>query len=160
MRILIVEDDPGIVLVYEKKLALLLKAFPDAVKTFATTLAEARRIAAEVPYQDVIVLDLTLPGTDWEETVAAVPELSMNSALFIVTGQPEEKVRAMLSNPDIEVLHKTPELFFGNSFLEAIARVLNRRTEKSTARIYGNLQAMKEYIAEAAAADATTPPSP
>ncbi len=154
MRILIVEDDPGIVLVYQRKLETLLKAFPEAVTTFATTLAEAKHIVAQAPYQDVIVLDLTLPGTEWEETVAAVPELSMNSALFIVTGQPEEKVRAMLSNPDIEVLHKTPELFFGHAFLEAIARAINRRTEKGTARIYGNLQAMKEYIAEAAA-DAT-----
>lgn len=148
MHFLIVEDDPGILLVYEKKLTAIRRAFPNSILSFTPSLAEAKRIASTPPFPDLVILDLTLPGSTWQETLAETRAFVDRSALLIVTGQPIEKVRSVLLDPEIEVLQKTPELFSGNAILETIARVLNHRAEKVTARLQRNITGMREILGQ------------
>lgn len=147
MRILIVEDDPGIIVVYQQKLERLIRAYPSAAVTFVTTLSEAKKIVMTPPFQDLVVADLTLPDATWQESVAAIPELSRNSALLVVTGQPEEKVRAILTDPEVEIVQKAPELFFGTALLEWFAKVLNRHAERQSKQQHENIRMMRSLLA-------------
>ncbi len=146
MKLLIVEDDAGIIVVYRQKIEQLLRVFPNAVVTVVQTLAAAKAEIMSFPFPDVSVIDLTLLDATWEETLSHVNEFAKRTEVCIVTGQPVEKVRAVLNNPDIEIVPKEPELFAGNAFLEMIARVLNFRSERRAKRDRETIYGMRKML--------------
>ncbi len=148
LHFLVIEDDPGIVAVYDQKLKQVHDFFPKATITFTSNLDEARKIAKSLPYPDFTILDLTLPGSAWYETLLLVPEFSAHSPLLIISGQPEEKIRAALNSPDIPIVQKSPELFFGTVLLEKIGSILNLSGPKVLKKQEKNLEVMREILSE------------
>jgi two-component system alkaline phosphatase synthesis response regulator PhoP len=95
-RILIVEDEPGILVVVSD----LLRAAGHAVETARDGVAGLRR-ASEGPF-DLLILDVMLPGSSGLEICHAVREQGFDGAILILTslGQVPDRVRGLRTGAD------------------------------------------------------------
>lgn len=145
IKILIVEDDTnGMGKMLVERIGFLRSHFQRAEISLVETLADARRVLLIYPRPDMIVLDLGLPDSLWEETVAAAPELDSKSPVVIVTGHPEDQVRALLKCPEVEIIMKDPSLW--DHLIAAVARALFRGFSRSRKQVDENLSRLAELI--------------
>jgi two-component system alkaline phosphatase synthesis response regulator PhoP len=95
-RILIVEDEPGILVVVSD----LLRAAGHAVETARDGVAGMRR-ASEEPF-DLLILDVMLPGSSGLEICHAVREQGFDGAVLMLTslGQVPDRVRGLRTGAD------------------------------------------------------------
>jgi two-component system alkaline phosphatase synthesis response regulator PhoP len=136
-RILIVEDEPGLLLV----LSDLLRAEGHAVET-ATHGDEGLIRGTTAPF-DLVILDLMLPGLDGLEVCRALREQGFEGAILILTarGQVQDRVEGLQRGAD-DYLTKP----FHPDELVARVKALLRRVHKDqltpVARFqFGNVQA-------------------
>jgi len=97
VNVLLVEDDPGDVLMTREAFDEYLHNRLDVVTDGAEALAYLRREApyADVPRPDLILLDLNLPRRDGREVLQEVkddPELRSIPVIVLTTSQAEEDV--------------------------------------------------------------------
>lgn len=98
IEVLLVEDDPGDVLMTreafaEHKVANRLSVVSDGVSALAFLRKEGEHAGAPTP--DLILLDLNLPRMDGREVLAAVkadPELKQIPVVVLTTSEAEEDV--------------------------------------------------------------------
>lgn len=153
MRILIVEDDQqGMGEIVQRRLEVLREKFPRAEIVLVGTLADGLRVLATIPHPDVTFLDLGLPDSTWTATLQRVPEIDDMSPVIIITGHAEDKVRELLTRPEVEVIQKTPAMFA--RLLGAIAAALARRQASNHEKIAANLELLRELTATPDAAQA------
>jgi two-component system alkaline phosphatase synthesis response regulator PhoP len=95
-RILIVEDEPGIVVIVSD----LLHAAGHIVETARDGAAGLRR-ASEEPF-DLLILDVMLPGSSGLEICHAVREQGFDGAILMLTslGQVSDRVRGLRTGAD------------------------------------------------------------
>jgi two-component system alkaline phosphatase synthesis response regulator PhoP len=122
-RILIVEDEPGILLV----IADLLRAEGHIVET-AIEGKEGLRLATEQKF-DLLILDVMLPGLNGFEICHAVREQGFDGAILILTakGQVRDRVHGLQTGAD-DYLVKP----FNSDELVARVGALLRRVHKET----------------------------
>lgn len=92
MKILIVEDDPGMGILLQKYLAGL----PDTEVEVVTNLEAAKLAFSRIPPPDIVTLDLLLPDSAAEATLSEImrfKEFNPNGCLVVMTG---------ISNSDIQ----------------------------------------------------------
>lgn len=145
MRFLLIEDSDGVGEVITRKLELLRVKFPQSSVTVAPTMTAAREHLAASGYPDLAFVDLKLPDSEIEESVAMAIELDHHTPVIIMTGFPEEARRLLGSYP-IEVIPKDEHFARGASIFEAIGRALFRR--ENTDKIAENLTRLHELIGE------------
>ncbi len=97
INVLLVEDDPGDVLMTREAFEEYLHNRLDVVGDGAEALAYLRREApfADVPRPDLILLDLNLPKRDGREVLQEVkndPDLRHITVIVLTTSQAEEDV--------------------------------------------------------------------
>lgn len=146
MKILIVEDDTLFGELVLRKIELIRDKFPMAEITLVATMKAATRIVSEDPAPDVTFLDLSLPDSDFEQTIASIPMLDERTSIVVVTGHPEARVRQRIENQSIPIVLKDGELLKGDSILRILigAFMRNRRADRD---IESNLQKLRELVA-------------
>lgn len=143
MRFLLIEDSEGIYEVISRKLAMLSSKWPDASVTLAATMKAAREYLALSGYPDLVFLDLKLPDSEIEQSIAAALEIEPHAPVIIMTGFPDE-ARRLLGTSPIEVIPKDENFARGNSIFESIGRALFRHAASD--RINENLRRLRELI--------------
>lgn len=124
---LVVEDDRTVAYFVEGQLAAIREAFPHAVIQLVHTWKDAGRVIFADPAPTVILMDLSMPGSTREETIARVAEIEERSAVIIITGHNEDDVRRMLGESKVEILRKDPRLMSQGFLIRAIVRALSRK---------------------------------
>lgn len=93
MIVLIVEDDAGLVSLWRKFLEPVAREI-----RVAFDLVEALRLMRFIPPPDVVLLDLGLPGSKAENTLAHILELkeaNPQAAVIVITGNVEQQMEAL-----------------------------------------------------------------
>lgn len=107
IRILIVEDDPLYAEVVRSLVQPILNAFPGSSVTAVRTMEAALAAVAALDAPDLTLLDLTLPPSGMEETLAHLDALEDRTAVVIVTGQKEELIRRIIGDRKTPIVEKT-----------------------------------------------------
>lgn len=148
MRILVIEDDYGMRMALKEAFAVLIERFPSASVILTATLEAGLKEICVIPAPDVTILDLGLPGSTWRDTLARIAEFDDFSPVIIVSGHPEDEIRALLTRQEIEVIHKDPTMW--KKIPKAIMRALARFRKPNNFQVIDeNLRQMKEIIANA-----------
>lgn len=126
LRILVVEDERNMAGLLFSELEMIRRTFPDSPITMAGSYKGMLLALMTNPAPDVVILDLTLPDSRMTETISSIGEIEKIATVVIVTGSHPEQVQPLLTNPDVEILHKDKSLFQGNSLILAIGRALSR----------------------------------
>lgn len=88
MNILIVEDNPGDILLL--KTALSESSYHDAVVKYASTIEQSKEHTSS--NIELVLVDLGLPDSDGLDTVMAINELYSESAIIVLTGMHDEQI--------------------------------------------------------------------
>lgn len=137
LHVLIVEDDKLLARLIEHHVGPIREAFPDAIITVVHEWPDARKYLETDPAPNVVLLDLTVPGSELLETIARVDALEERSALVIITGHKPEEFMGLFKSK-VEVLLKTPSLWNPGTIMRAIVRALERKEiEQQDARFAG-----------------------
>ncbi len=129
MRILLVEDDKGIVQFVKK--GLVEKAFSVDV---ASNGEEGLQLASHMKYDDLIVLDIMLPKMDGREVLKKIRSMDIQTAVILLTAKDSDSdiVRGLNLGAD-DYLTKP---FSFNELLARIRAILRRgKTNISTSRL-------------------------
>jgi len=88
MRILIVEDDPNICILFRSIIGEIASLVEQT-----GSLRQAMKMCLEKSF-DVIILDLSLLDSNREETMSAIPEMKRQSgaSIVVVTGAPDKDI--------------------------------------------------------------------
>lgn len=84
MKVLIVEDELGCVVFMEK----VIKPYTSEIHV-ARTMREAKRMLHEIPWLDMICLDLRLPDSSAKETIEHIPTMKVQhpeSTILVISG--------------------------------------------------------------------------
>lgn len=129
MKILIVEDDPGIGILLRK----YLEGIPDTVIEVVEDLEAFREAYHRIPPPDIVTLDLLLPDSAAENTlseIAAFKQANPDGCLVVMTGistDPTIKDRSFSSGADGFI---TKQIVGKRSdFLSAMSNVLSAKKE-------------------------------
>lgn len=137
LHVLIVEDDQLLAKLIEHHVGPIREAFPDAIVTVVHEWLDARQYLEQEPAPNVVLLDLSLPGSELLETIARVDALEERSALVIITGHRPEEFAGLFQSK-VEVLLKTPSLWNPGTIMRAIVRALERKeVEQQASRFAG-----------------------
>lgn len=136
IRILVLEDDPHMSEFIQLRVERIVAgAFPNAFVIPATTMKQAEALLG-LPYKfDVILLDLVLPDSEIENSIAKAEAFNEHTPVIIVTGRYWDDVRKLLRTKSIPVLEKS-----SGSFMDGIARIISdairaRRDRESGERL-------------------------
>ena len=94
LKILLVEDNEINIAVMKKMLSCCNNFAPSIVT--ATCLSEARKHLHAEEF-DVILLDLGLPDSDYENTFLTIQKKATNAAIVVISAMDEEKLQSILS---------------------------------------------------------------
>lgn len=147
LHILIVEDIELMATAIRDRLEMLRLRFPDARLTCVSNFKDGIDVVSQIPHPDVVLLDIGLPDSAWETTIANVHEFENRSPVLIVTGHSEDTVRERLKRagqPDIEVLRKDPSMW--SKLIECVARAMMRAKHGNMERITQNIRTLREMI--------------
>ncbi|MBT9292008.1 response regulator [Prosthecodimorpha staleyi] len=101
MVIYIIEDDPGV----SDSLRFLLQAMGHAVSAYDD--AETFLVEAEPQPQDVLIIDLGLPGMSGAEAIREVTGRGWSPRIICITGQAQKTIDESLRDmPSTQVLRK------------------------------------------------------
>lgn len=124
MKILIVEDDPGMGILLKK----YLEGLPDTELEVVRDLEAARKAYERIPPPDIVTLDLLLPDSAAEQTlaeIAKIKQINPHGCVVVMTGistDPNIQDKSLTAGADGFITKRV----VGNrsGFLEAIANVL------------------------------------
>jgi len=122
IKILIIEDDPLITLVYQDLMDASIAA--DFKCDICTSLASGMDAIRNNSY-DVLLLDLNLPDSDHQNTVLHIPELSDRLPIVVMTSTNDELLALKTMNmggQDYLIKNKLDQKLFIRSMLYAIER--------------------------------------
>lgn len=149
IHILIVEDEEAMQATLAIAFRQLLAQFPGALVTLASTLEQGIDYVKRQPSPELAIVDLTLPGSTWQNTLSHIGEFDDRSATVIVTGHSELAVRELLSRPTIPIVHKDGSMW--KCIIMAAVTALHQRSENLVASAQ-KLKEAKEIFANASAA--------
>lgn len=123
IKILLVEDEHLPADLIKTTLAPIMERFPDGEILLAGTMRAAEEIASNVPHPDIVILDLSLPDSTREQTLATIPRFLDRSPVLVITGWPNPKMAQQVLATGAGFLHKT-QLSKGSLFKSIVATVL------------------------------------
>lgn len=144
LRILIVEDNSGMVTVMQQLVSPLLLKFPGSIVTVAHEMEEALSAIRTVPLPDIVLLDLSLPDSTIEETILRIDEIESQCPVLIVTGHAIDRVRKLIARP-VEVVEKI-NLNEPGLIIRVMIKVIAAWHEGRFDRIQRNLLRMREIV--------------
>jgi DNA-binding NtrC family response regulator len=151
IHILLVEDDPIASGRIMELVAPLIEAFPGSRITPVRSMGEARLIIDRTPSPDVVLLDLTLPDSMIEETLARIESIEDRSPVVIVTGTSKDRVLRLLKGRRVEIAEK--DVIFRER--GALVKFVGRAMEAWRGQRFQRLDAL---IAQAKALEKTIQP--
>ena len=94
-------------------------------------LFEAARIINRNPPPDVVLLDLSFPESNMEQTLARLDEFEERSIIVLVTGAKRHQIEAIIGTRVVEIVEKNNSIF-DDSIFKTIARAVNARRDKKS----------------------------
>lgn len=160
IRILIVEDDERFASIAVNLIQPIMKAFPGSSVLHVKTIDAALVAVSEMVAPDITLLDLTLPPSNLQDTLAHLDTLEDRTAVVIVTGHSEEEVRRIIGQRPTPVVLKSLELMEKPSALmTAIYIAVDAFQNRKWARWRENLQILKGVTTNPAFQTSTGPPT-
>lgn len=127
MRILIIEDDDGAALALRHFLEPLASCI-----TIVTNMTEALAALRGVDQLDLITVDLGLPDSDVQETIAQIIEIRRmrpDSFIVVVTGQELPDLATVVAAAGADgLVTKQSDAFSSKGFLQLLAAIVKRYT--------------------------------
>jgi CheY-like chemotaxis protein len=143
LKILIVEDEEPMAQLLEKLVKPLRQHFPNSEVILANRMEQALSILSTFPSPDVMLLDLTLPDSTLEQTIAKIDQIEGQCPVVLVTGHAREKVLKLLGR-DIPIVEKAPAMLETNILVRVIVKAVEVWQASRWSRITRNLNRMKE----------------
>lgn len=152
MHILIVEDENTMSMIMSKIVGPIVENFPNSTIQIATHLYEALDVVARTPAPDIVLLDLSLPDSTMENTIAKLTQIEDRSPVVIVTGHARESLESLLAGRDTEFIQKQDADFFKSGYIIGIIlRVLQRRKRRDFEQMDTNIERMRTLLANGSA---------
>lgn len=150
IRILVVDDDPGYAELVSRMIDPVKKAFPGSAITIVGSLGQAIVELDRMPGYHVTFLDLTFPENSMQQTLDCLDAIENKSAVVIVTGQPEHRVREIIGERKTPVIVKQPMLYrHAETLMQAMLDAISFSTATRNhrwAKIEENVQIMRNVI--------------
>lgn len=135
IHVLIVEDERGVTLCLARCMAPIQKEFPgaridvayswnDTLEQDGRILPGARQLIFDGEPPTIVLLDLTMPDSDFMTTLSQVPAILARSALLIVTGRHQEEIERRLGPVRVEILNKGDAMVPG-TIIPAMVRAMS-----------------------------------
>lgn len=140
MKILMVEDDPGVC----SSIVKLMKGVPATISRVPTW--NGMELALRGQFFDLILLDLGLPDSPTEETLSKIKDLKMRypaTSVCVITGQPSQSAETAKEAGADTFIHKT-EVFEPHRLISVISALFSRNSKASK-----NLDAQTELLRQA-----------
>lgn len=153
IHILIVEDEKPMADLMERLVKPLLSHFPGSQVTVAHKLVDALLTVRAYNAPDIVLLDLTLPDSDIENTMNHIDEIDSRCAVVIVTGHSRERVKQMLLNDSIPIVDKSAAITNPGMLARVIVKAFGYWHQQHFDRIQRNLARMRQIVTEAPNAD-------
>jgi CheY-like chemotaxis protein len=145
MRILVVEDNELFREIIQRGLlAEMLKAMPESVVSFVSTLDAMMATLASLDRPDVTILDLGVPPNTMAETLSRLDMIEEHTPVVILTGNQEEAIRAKIGHRLTPVVEKNDQLIKDPGILHrAIVFAVEYWQHRKWARVKANIDIMK-----------------
>lgn len=151
LKILIVEDEEPMALLIERIVKPLMGHFPGSQVIFAHSMKIALEIIATFPAPSVALLDLRLPDSDIDQTIAKLDAFEDRCPVVIVTGYAEGQVRTLLEGRNIGMITKDDALSQPGMLLRMITWAAERWHAGRYERVLRDINRMKEIVKNATA---------
>lgn len=144
LKILVVEDDniTGTLIIHT--LDQLKAHFPNAQIVLVKTWLMAMVSLCETPRPNIALLDLSLPDSDWHQTIDHIPMIENECPVVIVTGHSEAEVEKLLRGKNVQVVQKGGAgLEWADKLITAMMRAIDHWHAVRYAKIAEGLNIMK-----------------
>lgn len=144
MNALVIEDNEGV----RRSIGMILRPFVDNIR-FAESMKDALTAIAEAGNIELITLDLSLPDSETDQTIANeikhIRAVRPEAVLIVVTGQEIDNLEnRVLSEGADGVIHKMESEFSIRGFLNLIATIVKKRL--ATPQNYQNSLELMERV--------------
>lgn len=148
MKILIVEDSRTKAKLMEELVKPLKDRFPGSSVILAERMVDALAIIMQDPSPDIVMLDLSLPDSNWKDTILKLDEIEDRAPVVIVTAHPEQAVRDLMEGRDTPIVDNGPG--FIDRILTTIIRAIIGWRERKRTKLDATLDEMRRMLNEPA----------
>ncbi|HVA73191.1 MAG TPA: response regulator transcription factor [Acidimicrobiales bacterium] len=127
--VVVIDDDPDMRALF----SVLIDADPSLALVGEADTGETGTDLAAAKQPDLVVLDLTMPGTGGLASLPAIRAAAPGASVVMVTGVQDDTVRsAAIRSGASAFLHKGPEL--SESLLPTLHRIVDVRDQRGSSR--------------------------